>query len=78
MLMFWKYKEVFVGYSMQEFNRIRDILKANNIKDDYRIVNLGSNSRARCGAYGENPEYARMYYVYVHKSDYEQACALIL
>lgn len=78
MLMFWKYKEIYMGNSMQEFSRIRNILEINKIKYDYRVVhNNRSADREGFGSFGERPEYSYMYYAYVHKRDYEKAYSFI-
>ncbi|MFL0268072.1 hypothetical protein [Candidatus Clostridium radicumherbarum] len=82
MIMLWNQKEVFVGYSLQKFNEIRQILSANKIKYKYRLVNnsndyLFSSRGARTGTFGENMNYSITYYVYVHKKDYENACAIL-
>lgn len=76
--MFWNRREVYMGFSMKKFNEVRDILLANNIKYDYRLINYNSgNVRARFGSFGQNPEFEYEYYLYVHKNDYEYACAKI-
>lgn len=78
MIMFWNRREVYKGFSMKKFNEIRDILLANNIKYDYRVINNNSkNSRARFGSFGMNSKYEYEYYIYVHKNDYEYAYAKI-
>lgn len=81
-------KEVRVTNSLSELNRIRDVLDHNQIKYFIRTVasDAGessffasfffSNRRSR-GSFGENPKLSKMYYVYVGKSDYEKAKALI-
>lgn len=82
MITIWNQKEVFVGYSLQKFNEVRSLLDVNKIKYKYRVVNhnsayLFSSRRARTGTFGENMEYSNMYYVYVHKKDYDNAIAAI-
>ena len=78
MIMIWNQKEVFVGYSLQKFNEVRQILVANKIKYKHRLVNNNNTSgRARTGTFGENMEYSITYYIYVHKNDYENACAVM-
>jgi len=56
-------REVYMGYSLQEFNKVLDILAANKIKYFYRKVGMG----------GVIPERAVMYYAYVRKKDAEKA-----
>lgn len=82
MIMIWNQKEVFVGYSLQKFNEVRQMLSANKIDYKHRLVNnnktnLFSSRRARTGTFGENMDYSITYYVYVHKKDYEKACAVL-
>lgn len=82
MITFFNRKEVYNGLSMEQCSNIRDILSANKIKYDYRCVS-NSNSpsivsrSALTGSFGENQNFAYMYYVYVHKKDYDQARYLI-
>ena len=76
-------KELLVTFSMEEQNRVRDILAANGI--DYRIktVNpsarsyIGGSGRGRSGSFGINNDAAYQYYIYVHSKDYERAKHLI-
>lgn len=78
MIMIWNQREVFMGYSLQKFNEVREILAANRIKSKYRVVyNKSSSRRGRTGTFGENMEYSNLYYIYVHKKDYENACAVL-
>lgn len=76
--MIWNQKEVFMGYSLQKFNEVRDILVANKIKYKYRVVNHNRGSRrGRTGTFGENMDYSNTYYIYVHKRDYDNACTVL-
>lgn len=78
MIGFWNRKEVYMGYSMAELANVRDILAVNQIKYTYRTVDSSSgNRRGELGSFGERSELSCMYYVYVHKNDYEWACKLI-
>jgi hypothetical protein len=71
-------KEVFVGYSLQKFNEVRQILAANKIEYKHRLVNNDNGSRrARTSIFGENMEYSITYYIYLHKKDYDNACAVL-
>jgi len=76
MIMIWNQKEVFLGYSLQKFNEVRETLSANKIEYKYRIVNQNSR-RKRTGIFGENQHYSSTYYIYVHKKDYEYACKVL-
>lgn len=78
MIMLWNQKEVFVGYSLKEFNEVRDTLVANKIEYKHRIVNHNKESRrGRTGTFGENMDLSNTYYIYVHKKDYDKACAVL-
>lgn len=82
MITFFNRKEVYIGFSMEKCSNIRDILSANKIKYDYRCVSNNNNAwiasdHALTGSFGENQNFAYMYYVYVHRKDYEQAHYLI-
>lgn len=78
MIMFWNRREVYMGFSLQKFSEIKDILLANNIKYDYKVINnISGNTRARFGSFGMNSKYEYEYYLYVHKNDYDYAFAKI-
>ena len=83
MIMFWNQKEVLVSSTLQKFNEARDILSANGINYKYRVVDntspsfFGSSRRARTGTFGENMDYSKTYYIYVHKDDYDSAYNLL-
>ena len=83
MIMIWNRKEIFVGNSLQRFDEIRSRLSLNKIKYDYKIVDstssgyFGPSNRARTGTYGLNMNYAKTYYIYVHKNDCDRAQALL-
>lgn len=83
MIMFWNQKEVLVSSSLQRFNEVRDILSANGINYKYRVVDntspsfFGASRRARTGTFGENMNYSKTYYIYVHKNDYDNAYGLL-
>lgn len=81
MIMIWNRKEVFVGSSSHKFDEVRYNLSSNRIKYDYKIVDstspsyFGSSNRARTGTHGVNMDYTKIYYIYVHKNDYNKAQA---
>jgi hypothetical protein len=82
MIAFWNRKEVFVGFSLERFNEVRQALLVNRIEYEYRLVNHNSaygfgSRRARTGTFGEKEEYSVTYYVYVHRKDYENACGVL-
>lgn len=72
----WQRKEIYIGYSIQDFSRIRDVLAANNIRYDYKVKNRqqpGYNRGQLVGRWGTDSSADNMYYIYVKKEDYEQA-----
>ncbi len=77
--MIWNRKEFFVGNALQRFNEISHILSSNGIPYDYKIVDstssssFGASKRGRIGSFGLNTDYTKMYYIYVHKKDFEHA-----
>jgi len=82
MILFWNQKEVYVGSAMKDFNRVRNTLESNNIKYKYRVVNRNDANVLSSGRYktdinGQTLEKSYTYYVYVHKSNYEEALALL-
>lgn len=82
MMMIWNRKEVFFGFSLQKFNEMRQMLSENKIEYDYRLINNNNNyfwqsRRAVMGTFGEKAAYSITYYIYVHKKDYEHACAVL-
>lgn len=83
MIMIWNRKEVFVGNSLERFNEVRYKLSSNGINYEYKVVDstspsyFGSSNRTRTGTFGVNMNLAKTYYLYVHKSDYNNAQALL-
>ncbi len=83
MLTIFNRRELLTTFSMEEQNRVRDILAQNRI--DYRVkaVNpsarstLGASGRARTGSFGVDMDCGYQYYIYVHKSDYARAQSLL-
>ncbi len=78
MIVFWNQKEVYNGYSLEKLNDVRSTLAANNIKYKYRtVIRNNFARRGRTGSLGLNLNYSNLYYVYVHKRDYNKACAVL-
>ena len=82
MIAIWNQREVFVGLSLEKFNKVLSILSANKIKYKYKIINRNSSNvfssrRGRTGTFGENIDYSNAYYVYVHKKDYDNALSVL-
>ncbi|MCC0647218.1 hypothetical protein [Clostridioides sp. ZZV15-6598] len=80
--MFLNRIELFKGYSLDKFNEICGILSVNKIEYKYKVRNnvyskgLFSNKMI-LGNLGQKEDFSYEYSIYVHKDDYEQACALI-
>ncbi len=71
-----------MGNSMAEYARVKRTLAENGIRYGTRISDQSSPSafgsdRARLGTYGLNLSVLKLYYVYVHKNDYDRAAYLI-
>lgn len=78
MIALWNRREIYNGFSIQEFNRLKDILIANGIDYTFKTVNRSASSnfdvsRASIGTLGENLNLSYEYHLYVHKNDYEDA-----
>lgn len=73
MIMFWNRKEVFAGFDLGHLARVRDTLSAAGIRYVYRTVGHSVSHRNVIGTYGQNPMLSSMYYVYVHKEDFDRA-----
>lgn len=83
MIMIWNRKEVFIGSDLNRFNEARNILSANGIDYEYRVVDetspslFGASRRARTGTFGEHIDSSKTYYIYVHKKDYKHSNNLL-
>jgi hypothetical protein len=84
MITIFNRKELLTTFSMDEQNRVRDVLAQNGI--DYRVKSVcptaratafGDSGRARTGSFGIDSQSAYQYYIYVHKHDYARAQALL-
>lgn len=78
MILIWNRKEIYNGFSMEEFNKIKCALLEKGIKYNFRTVNRTTGSsvgstRGRIGSMGEKLKYSYEYYIYVHKNDYDGA-----
>ena len=78
---FWQRKEVWLGTSLQEFSRLRDLLAQNGIRYDYRTDDrMKFNFDRRIAGMArvfENTDCNTMYYLYVRREDFERASELI-
>ena len=84
----FKIHEVYCGFDLAEFSRVRDALDAAGIKHRVKVNTIGANrlrggspiadgvGAAAVGA-GSGNGYDKQYYVYVSKADYDLAIAKI-
>ena len=83
MLTIFNRRELLTTVSMEEQDRVRDILAQNHI--DYRVKTVNPSARntfvgsgrSRTGSFGVDMNCAYQYYIYVHKNDYARAQSLI-
>ena len=85
----FKNHEVYCGFDLVEFNRVRDVLDAAGIKHRVKVDNIGA-TRLRGGSpiaggvgasavgVGNGNGYDKQYYIYVSKADYDLAIAKIM
>lgn len=76
MIAFWNRREVFIGASMSEFNKVMNDLSAIGIHHTWKVVS-NIEGRGRTGTFGVDPALLKTYYVYVHKKDLEKALHLL-
>ena len=77
-MFFWQKKEVLVTFSMNDFNRVKDILAANQIPYDWKTVpDCGRRGRRTLGTAFMDESVLRQYYLYVEKKEYERAEYLV-
>lgn len=77
----WKRSEVYLGYSMTEFSKVREILSANGIRYDTRVADHSRfvlNQRAPLGTPSAHPDATLQYCVYVGKQDAEKADYILM
>ena len=76
-------ENVYIGFDLQEFNRIREILEANQIDYAQKVNNhagswaLEGTIRGGAGSFGQNIDFQYEYEIYVHKKDYQKTKYLI-
>ena len=78
----WNRRELYIGNSRKEFNNVCGALSSNGVKYSFRTINCnrvsGPGSKVTYpGLFARSKEDNFLYYVYVHKNDYEYANALI-
>ena len=83
MLTIFNRRELLTTFSMEEQNRVRDILAQNGIDYRVKVTNPSARStvagsgRARTGSLGIDMDCVYQYYIYVHKKDYARAQSLL-
>lgn len=80
MITIFNRKELLTTMSMDEQEKVRNVLAANHIDYSIRTKNLQaspwySNSRSRTGTFGIRSDYSYEYKIYVRKDDYDLAIA---
>lgn len=66
--------EVYMGWSLKDFCDVRETLEAADIHYRYKVGDsMGLGGARRMGSFGQNPDYAKSYTIYVRKQDFEQA-----
>lgn len=76
-------EDVYIGYSLDELFKVRDILEKEGIKYIYKVVNhsglwLGRGTRrGKLGSFGMNMEYLKQYIVSVKRYDFKKAQQLV-
>lgn len=82
MITIWNQREVFIGNPSQELKSIMNTLTENKIKYKCRVFSNSSahflNSKVlSIDVFGLNKDPSKIYYVYVHSRDYDNAVALL-
>lgn len=82
MLTIFNRRELTITFDMKRQSEIRNLLAQNNIEYFVKVFNRKNSfpfagSRARTGTFGENLQAAYQYVIYVNKSDYPRASAVI-
>jgi hypothetical protein len=72
-------EEVYIGYSLEELSKVREILSREGIKYEYKVVNHSGRRATRVNfrSAGMNMDYEKQYVVSVKKNDYEKARYLV-
>lgn len=78
-MFFFNKEEVYIGYSMEEFSKVRGILKSKGIKYTYKVIDHSTQwrgngtTRGNFGSIGMNKNYEKHYVVSVKKKEAENA-----
>ncbi|WP_242647758.1 hypothetical protein [Lacrimispora saccharolytica] len=83
MISIFNRKELFITYEMRKQAEVRELMAQNKIPYSIKVINRKSpsifeaGSRARTGTFGENLQLEYEYIIYVKKTDYDKANALL-
>ncbi len=83
MITIFNRKKLITTYDTKEQARVRDILAANGIDYEVKVVNrmspspMAAGTRARTGTFGQSQENMNEYVIYVKKVDYEKANCML-
>ncbi|KGK84825.1 hypothetical protein [Clostridium sp. HMP27] len=66
-------EDVYIGYSLEELSKVREILEKEGIKYIYKVINHSDTSKSILGSFGTKMDYEKQYIVSVKKNDYEKA-----
>lgn len=80
MLTVFNRRELTVTFSLEEKSRVEDLLDASGIPYTSRAAGRSGgfgSSRSRMGTMGENLLMESQYFIYVHRDDYDRACACL-
>ena len=69
-MFFFNKEDVYIGYSMEELSKVREILGIKGIKYTYKVI---GTTRGNFGSFGMNKNYETQYVVSVKKKDSENA-----
>ncbi|MBY0121569.1 hypothetical protein [Bacillus sp. S/N-304-OC-R1] len=78
-MIFFNKEEVYFGYSMEDFSKVRSILNREGIKYTHKIIDPSGQwfgpgtSRGNFGSFGMNKNYEKQYVVSVKIKDAENA-----
>lgn len=64
---------VYIGYSLYELSKVREILEKEGIKYICKVINHSGTARGKFGSLGIDMNYEKQYIVSVRKGDYEKA-----
>ncbi len=83
MITIFNRKELFITFDMQKQAEVRQILQANGIDYQVKVINrksaspVWSGTRAYTGTLREDLSKMYEYRIFVHKDDYEQAVSVM-